>query len=125
MKLANIDPRVLGALRGIRSGKFSYLKGVSDPPDLVTSFSRDLGYPSSWGDPKQLPAYGGPHADKIWAALNVSNRSGLGGLPCEIVHGGVTGGSCTANAVIRGSQAFAEALALYLPVSFLTSTVLR
>ena len=117
MTIANIDPRILGALRGIRSGSFSYIKGASEPSDLVSSLSKDLGYPPAWGDPGQLPAYGGPQADKMWSALSVVNRSGLGGLPCELVHGGVTGGSCTANAGIRGAQAFAEALALYLPVS--------
>ena len=125
MRLANIDPRVLAALRGIRGGTFSYQKGVSDPPNLVSSLSRDLGYPSAWGDPSQVPAYGGTFADKAWRSLSVSNRSGVGGLPCEIVHGGVTGGSCTANAAIRGVQAFAEALVLYLPVGKMTYTFLR
>ncbi|KAI0651860.1 hypothetical protein C8Q79DRAFT_1005114 [Trametes meyenii] len=125
MKLANIDPRLLGALRGIRSGDFSYKKGVSNPPDLATSLSKDLGYPPSWGDPAALPAYGGPNANKTWEALGVYNRNGLGGLPCEIVHGDVTGGSCTANAAIRGAQAFAEAVAIYLPVHVLPILVTR
>ncbi|KAI0639410.1 hypothetical protein C8Q77DRAFT_1152392 [Trametes polyzona] len=119
MTLANIDPRVLAALRGIRTGTFSYKRGISIPPDLVTSLSQDLGYPASWGDPALLPAYGGLQANATWKALGVSGRSGRGGLPCEIVHGDVTGGSCTANAVIRGAQAFAEAVAIYLPVHVL------
>ena len=117
MTLANIDPRVLGALRGIRNGNFSYERGISVPQDLVTSLSKDLGYPPSWGDPALLPAYGGPQANETWKALGVSSRPGRGGLPCEIVHGDVTGASCFANAAIRGAQAFAEAIAIYLPVS--------
>ena len=116
MTLANIDPRMLAALRGIRSGSFSYRKGMSRPPDLVSSLARDLGYPPAWGDPAQLPAYGGALADRTWKELSVPGRRGVGGIPCEIVHGGVAGHNCTANAVIRGMHAFAEALALYLPV---------
>ncbi|KAI0361612.1 hypothetical protein OH77DRAFT_1417887 [Trametes cingulata] len=125
MTLANIDPRVLGALRAIRSGNFSYTRGISNPPDLVTSLSQDLGYPASWGDPALLPAYGGPQANETWKALGVSSRWGRGGLPCEIVHGDVTGGSCTANAAIRGAQAFAEAVAIYLPVHVLPILLTR
>ena len=116
MTLANIDPRILAALRAIRTGHFSYSNGSSNPPDLTASLSADPGYPAAWGDPKKLPAYGGPAADKVWKDLAVPNRHGIGGLPCEIVHGGVTGNSCTANAAIRGLHAFAEATAIYLPV---------
>ncbi|TBU48330.1 hypothetical protein BD309DRAFT_884692 [Dichomitus squalens] len=124
MKLANIDPRILTALRAIRSGSFSYTKGFSVPPDLATSLSADLGYPPAWGDPAQVPAYGGPEADIAWKALGVSNRRGLGGLPCEVVHSGLATG-CTANAGIRGLQAFAEAVALYLPVHVLPILLTR
>jgi hypothetical protein len=53
----------------------------------------------------------------MWNALGVRGRGSVGGLPCEIVHGSVTGGSCTANFGIRGLHAFLEALALYVPVS--------
>ena len=123
MTLANIDPRILAALRAIRTGNFSYKKGLSVPPDLVTSLSADLGYPAAWGDPAQLPPFGGPSADAVWKVLGVPNRHGVGGLPCEVVHGGVTGNSCTANAGIRGLQAFAEAIALYLPVRAIVTLI--
>lgn len=116
MTLANIDPRILAAVRAIRAGHFSYSKAFSNPPDLTTSLSVDLGYPAAWGDPRKLPAYGGSAADKTWKDLAVPNRHGVGGLPCEIIHGSVTGNSCTANAAIRGLHAFAEAAAIYLPV---------
>ncbi|RDX55854.1 hypothetical protein OH76DRAFT_1551396 [Lentinus brumalis] len=125
MTIANIDPRILMALRRIRDGSFSYRKGTSNPPDLLISFAQTLGYPAAWGDPAQLPAYGGPAADRAWQKLSVSNRSGRGGIPCELVHGGVGGGSCTSNAGIRGAQAFAEAVALYLPVHVLPILLTR
>jgi hypothetical protein len=47
----------------------------------------------------------------------VRGRGSVGGVPCEIVHGSVTEGSCTTNFGIRGLHAFLEALALYVPVS--------
>lgn len=122
--MANIDPRLLGALRAIRVGDYSYTRGVSTPPDLLTSFSKDLGYPAAWGDPALLPAYGGPEAERVWKSLGVTSRTRVGGIPCELVHGSVTGGSCITNAGIRGLQAFAEAVALYLPVSELSTFLL-
>ncbi|KAH9944378.1 uncharacterized protein BXZ73DRAFT_96866 [Epithele typhae] len=124
MTLASIDPRLLAAIRAIRAGKFSYVRGVSIPQDLVTSLSRDLGYPAAWGDPAVVPAYG-LYANPVWRRLSIPGRQGVAGLPCEVVHGGVTGGSCTANAAIRGAQAFAEALAIYLPVHFLPIAITR
>ncbi|KAI0078876.1 hypothetical protein K474DRAFT_777373 [Panus rudis PR-1116 ss-1] len=124
MTLANIDPRILGALRAIRSRSWSYTKGFCDPPDLVTSFARDLGYPENWGNPAMLPAYGGPEADRVWEELGLTGRHGVGGLPCEIVHGGLAS-SCTRNASIRGLQAFAEAVAIYLPVHILPILLTR
>jgi len=116
MSLANIDPRILGALRAIRNGNISYIKGRSYPADLISSLATDLGYPAAWGDIGRIPAYGAANSAAAWKVLGVTSRDGLGGIPCELVHGSVTGGSCTANASIRGLYAFAEALAIYLPV---------
>ena len=118
MSLANIDPRILKALRAIREGKLSYIRGTCSPPDLVSSLSRDLGYSPSWGDFSRLPAYGGPSANAAWKTLDVKSRNGLGGLPCELVHGTVTGPSCVQNALLRGVFALLEAVAIYLPVRF-------
>ncbi|KAF7306930.1 hypothetical protein MIND_00485600 [Mycena indigotica] len=122
--LAGVDPRLLEALRGLRSRTWSYRKGVSHKPDLLTSYARDLGYPSVWGDPSHLPAYGGAQANDAWKRLGISNRVGIGGIPCEMVHGHVGSNlgleaSCTANASLRGVKAFFEAVAIYLPVQFL------
>lgn len=119
MAIANIDPRILAALRAIRSGEWSYRTGSSAYPDLVSSLAQDIGYPSTWGDISRIPAYGGPCANTAWKALGVNSRAGLGGIPCELVHGGVSGESCTANAVIRGAQAFTKAIAIYLPVGII------
>lgn len=105
------------ALRAIRAKRWSYVHGTSLVPNPVSHLAQDLHYPAKWGDPHLLPAYGGYAASAAWNALGVSGRGAVGGLPCEIVHGAVTGGSCTANFAIRGLHAFLEALALYVPVS--------
>ncbi|KAH9004027.1 hypothetical protein EDB86DRAFT_2122887 [Lactarius hatsudake] len=123
--LANIDNRIVTALRAIRSKRWSYVHGTSPDPNPLALLSRDLGYPAQWGDPKILPAYGGYAANAIWKPLGVHGRGSVGGLPCEIVHGSVTGGSCTGNVTIRGVHAFLEALALYLPVHVLPILVRR
>ena len=86
------------------------------------TFAQDLGYPASWGDSSLLPPFGGEIANERWKALGVSGRESVGGLPCEIVHGGVGkmlsgGGSCVANAVERGTIGFLQAMLIYLPVS--------
>ncbi|KAI0257144.1 hypothetical protein BJV78DRAFT_1116126 [Lactifluus subvellereus] len=123
--LANIDGRIVTALRAIRAKQWSYIHGTSLDPNPVVRLSQDLGYPAQWGDPKVLPAYGGYTASAVWKALGVRGRGSVGGLPCEIVHGTVTGDSCTANVAIRGLHAFLEALALYLPVHVLPILVRR
>ena len=115
--LANIDDRIVGALRVIRAKRWSYIHGTSLDPNPVSLLSKDLGYPAQWGDPSLVPAYGGNAASAVWNILGVRGRGPVGGLPCEIVHGSVTGGSCTANFAIRGLHAFLEGLALYVPVS--------
>ena len=104
-------------LRAIRAKRWSYVRGTYPNPNSVSLLSQDLGYPALWGNPKVLPAYGGYAAKAVWSALGVRGRGSVGGLPCEIVHGSVTGGSCTANFGIRGLHAFLEAIALYVPVS--------
>ena len=115
--LANIDDRILSALRLIREKRWSYIHGTSPDTNPVSLLAQDLGYPAQLGDPKLLPAHGGHVANAVWNVLGVRGRGSVGGVPCEIVHGAVTGGSCTANFTIRGVHAFLEALALYVPVS--------
>ncbi|THH16898.1 hypothetical protein EW146_g3828 [Bondarzewia mesenterica] len=117
--MANVDTRLIAGLRAIKSGEWSYVDGSRPNPNILSSLSQALGYPPSWGDPACLPAYGGPAATVSWRELGVRGRDGLGGLPCEIVHGTVTGGSCTTNAATRGLHALLEAFVIYLPVHFL------
>ncbi|CAK5264409.1 unnamed protein product [Mycena citricolor] len=117
--LANADTRLLDALRAIRTKDWLYRKGPPSP--LLTTYARDLGYPASWGDPIQLPAFG-HEADQAWRALGVTGRAGVAGIPCQLVHGTVGSSlglshSCTANAGLRGLVALMEAIVLYLPVS--------
>lgn len=126
--LANLDDRILQTLRLIREGKWVYSKLVKEASEnrtVLTTLSKDLGFSTIWGDPAALPAYGGALADRTWKRMGLTGRSGVGGMPCHIVHGKVTGinaldGSCTANAAYRGALGFLEASALYLPVSFMT-----
>ncbi|KIM85208.1 hypothetical protein PILCRDRAFT_817207 [Piloderma croceum F 1598] len=122
--LAHVDQRLLHALRALRKNDWSYIRGSPTHSHLLTNMARDLGYPPSWGDPAQLPAFGGTLANATWRKLGVASRPNVGGFPCEIVHGGLQqkwglGNSCTGNAAIRIAVAFVEAMALYLPVHFL------
>ncbi|KZS92961.1 hypothetical protein SISNIDRAFT_549988 [Sistotremastrum niveocremeum HHB9708] len=123
--LASIDPRILEALRAIRSRTWLYGKRSTAHPTLLTSLSSDLGYPSQWGDPTKLPKYGGAAATMTWKSLGLTSRNGLGGIPCEVVHGGVGGDSCLANSGIRGFNAFCKALLIYLPVHLLPALLVR
>ncbi|KAJ7492613.1 hypothetical protein FB451DRAFT_540220 [Mycena latifolia] len=122
--LAGLDSRLLDTLRAIRARKWSYFTGSPSHSHLLTTYARDLGHPAAWGDPSVLPAYGGPQADQVWKQLGVTTRSGLGGLPCQLVHGKVGSSlglehNCTANAGLRGIKVLLEAIAIYLPVQFL------
>ncbi|KAH9937698.1 uncharacterized protein B0H18DRAFT_971843 [Fomitopsis serialis] len=125
MTVANIDPRILAAMRALRSGTWSYRRHHSVQPDLLSSLSQDLGYPAAWGDITRLPARGGPDATAVWKELGVKGRDGIGGTPCELVHANASGGSCSKNTALRGTQAFASAMAIYLPVHFLPILLTR
>jgi hypothetical protein len=138
--MANVDKRLISVLQKISHRSWAYgspndrslLTGQSWQHSLCqaclpyksTDLASDLGYPSSWGDPMQLPVRGGPLATKTWEQLGVKGRIGVGGIPCELVHGrvgrsiipGGIEGSCTGNALMRAAIGFMEGLALYAPV---------
>ncbi|KAG7450511.1 uncharacterized protein BT62DRAFT_978605 [Guyanagaster necrorhizus] len=121
--LANVDARLLRALRLMYEGQWSYTQGYTSLPALLETYANDLGFPGAWGSPSVLPSVGGQKADIIWNELGVTGRSGVGGLPCELVHGGVgsqigLAGSCTANAGLRAARALVQSMAIYLPVHF-------
>jgi len=114
--LANIDERLLLALRALRKGTWHYQTRSEDSRHILMSYAEELGYPASWGDPSVIPAVGGANADGVWCQLGVTSRLGRGGVPCELVHGDLMTSSCTANASIRWIQAFTKAFLIYLPV---------
>ncbi|KAJ7254106.1 hypothetical protein B0H12DRAFT_571801 [Mycena haematopus] len=121
--LAGVDPRLLEALRLIRTKQWSYRTGSPSHSELLRTYARDLGHPATWGDPTALPAFGGSEADEVWKQLGMAGRRGVGGLPCQMVHGEVGSSlgleqSCTANAGLRGIKVFLESIAIYLPVQF-------
>jgi len=60
-------------------------------------------------------------ADKAWQSLGLTTRAGVGGIPCEVIHGQIgssvgLSSSCTANALIRTFNGWKAAIAIYLPV---------
>lgn len=119
--LANIDDRLAEALRRRRAGTWTY-GGRTESSSLLTSLASDLGYPSTWGDSSIVPSNGGANADQIWDSIGVTSRPGVGGIPCELVHGNVggffgnVGPSCSKNVAIRGLMGFVQAFAIYAPV---------
>ncbi|KAF8846379.1 hypothetical protein BDN67DRAFT_940190 [Paxillus ammoniavirescens] len=128
--LARADRRLLEVLRAVQEGTWSYIYGSTIKRDIVCTLAEELGHPPSWGDPVVLPAYGGRIADAAWKKLGVHGRNGVGGLPCNLVHGGVNAklgldDSCVANAAERAAYAFVKALVIYLPVHFLPLLLTR
>ncbi|KAE8212652.1 hypothetical protein CF319_g5284 [Tilletia indica] len=51
-------------------------------------------------------------------------RGGLGGIPCELVHCGVTGHNCFANAALRWWHGWKMSMRIYLPVHLLPKVLL-
>lgn len=91
---AQVDCRLVEALRKARWGEFVYGRDTGQAP-LLQSMCRDYGWPLEWGDSeKTIP------------------------IPCEMVHMG-TGPSCHWHAAVRFVRAFKFALATYLPLQLL------
>lgn len=88
---AQVDNRLVEALRRARRGTFIYGKETGQAP-LLESMCRDYGWPIEWGDPaRTIP------------------------IPCEMVHMGV-GPSCELHALSRFFRAFRFAMLTYLPL---------
>lgn len=119
--LAGVDNSIIRILQCIRAGTWSYRTGSPQYGHILQKRAQMLGRPAEWGDPSILPAYGGTVANSVWKFIGVHSRSGVGGVPCEVVHG-ITGASlglqhsCATNTGLRVLKAFLEALAIYLPV---------
>lgn len=92
---ANIDQRLITALRRCREGEFIYGQETGQAP-LLTSLCDELGLPQEWGDPvKTVP------------------------IPCELYHSGA-GKSCEVHAIRRFLKAFKFSMELYLPLQLLS-----
>lgn len=91
---AELDQRLLLALRHARYGTFIYGKDTGMAP-LLTSMCKDYGFPDVWGDPaKTVP------------------------VPCELVHMGY-GKSCEKHALIRFWRGWAFAARMYGPLQLI------
>lgn len=94
-KIAQIDTRLINALRLCRQGELTY--GRKDTQDAsLPSLCKELGLPESWGDPSTtIP------------------------IPCELYHCGA-GRSCEVHATARYLKTFMLAMQLYLPLQSLS-----
>lgn len=91
---AQVDHRLIEALRRCRMGLFVYGKDTGQAP-LLQSMCAEYGWPNEWGDPaKTIP------------------------IPCEMVHMGC-GPSCEWHAVSRFYRAFKFSYAMYFPLQLL------
>ncbi|CAL5869837.1 uncharacterized protein PFLUO_LOCUS4068 [Penicillium psychrofluorescens] len=88
---AQVDSRLIEALRRVRRGVFVYGKETGQAP-LLQSMCKDYRWPAEWGDPaKTVP------------------------IPCEMVHMGC-GPSCEKHAASRFARTFKFACATYIPL---------
>jgi hypothetical protein len=93
-RAADIDQRLITALRRCREGEFVYGSETGQAP-LLTSLCNELGMPPEWGDPvKTVP------------------------IPCELYHGARIG--CETHGLSRFVTSFKFAMELYLPLQLLT-----
>ena len=91
---AQVDTRLVEALRKARRGQFVYGKETGQAI-MLESMCKDYNWPLVWGDPaKTIP------------------------IPCEMVHMGY-GPSCHYHAVVRYARAFKFAFSMYLPLQLL------
>ncbi|OCL09527.1 hypothetical protein AOQ84DRAFT_316816, partial [Glonium stellatum] len=91
---AELDHRLLLALRHARYGTFIYGKDTGMAP-LLASMCKDYGLPEEWGDP----------------AITIP-------VPCELVHQG-SGKSCEMHALARFWRGWAFAAKMYAPIQLL------
>ncbi|ETN43428.1 uncharacterized protein HMPREF1541_02587 [Cyphellophora europaea CBS 101466] len=92
---ADIDSRLITALRRCREGEFVYGQDSGQAP-LLMSLCDELGLPQAWGDPsKTIP------------------------IPCELYHCG-RGSSCEIHGLSRFMNSFKFSMELYLPLQLLT-----
>ncbi|KMU72550.1 hypothetical protein CISG_09537 [Coccidioides immitis RMSCC 3703] len=93
-EVAQIDPRLIEALRSARRGDWTYGKPKGSQ-DVLEPMCEDYGWPRVWGDPSQTVP-----------------------IPCEVVHMGC-GPNCEVHAIWRFAKSFRFALMTDLPIQLL------
>ena len=100
-QIAQVDHRLIQALRQCRAGSFVYGEDRGEDARLLQGMCRDHGWPVEWGDPeKTVP------------------------IPCEMVHMG-TGRNCHWHALVRFARTFRFAIATNLPLQLAVKLALR
>ncbi|EKV04026.1 Integral membrane protein [Penicillium digitatum] len=90
-EVAQVDSRLIEALRRVRRGVFVYGKDTGQAP-LLQSMCKDYKWPEMWGDPAKVAP-----------------------IPCEMVHMGC-GPNCEKHALYRFAKTFKFACATYIPL---------
>ncbi|CAG7917783.1 unnamed protein product [Penicillium olsonii] len=91
---AQVDSRLIEALRRVRRGVFVYGKDTGQAP-LLQSMCKDYHWPIEWGDPAKIRR-----------------------IPCEMVHMGC-GPNCEKHALYRFAKTFKFACATYIPLQII------
>ena len=100
-EVAQVDERLIEALRKCRAGSFVYGKDKGESARFLQGMCKEYGWPVEWGDPeKTVP------------------------IPCEMVHMG-TGPDCHWHAIARFSRTFRFAMATNLPLQVLAKGISR
>lgn len=97
-KAANVDPRILSALRLARTRDWAYGSDNGDLNQVLRGASKELGLPEEWGDP----------------AISVPVR-------CEVIHSGC-GPSCEIHALWRFWCGWKLGMKTYLPLQLILRT---
>ena len=98
---AQVDLRLIEALRQAKRGDFVYGKDSGPASRQLESMCKDQNWPIEWGDPeKTIP------------------------IPCEMVHMG-TGPNCHWHAAVRFTRAFKFAMATNFPLQLVAKVISR
>lgn len=101
-EVAQVDPRLIEALRRARNGEFVYgLDGGAEARMLLQGMCKEYGWPVEWADPERTVP-----------------------IPCEMVHMG-TGPNCHWHAGVRFMRTFRFALATNLPLQLVAKGLSR
>lgn len=100
-RMAQVDKRLIDALRTARCGLWKYGEYGGDAVRPLQGMCEDHGLPLEWGDPKETVP-----------------------IPCEIVHQG-TGPNCHWHAITRFFSSFRSALVANVPIQLLAKIITR